>query len=343
MLNGSFMFNLDALPVKFGPLRVIVNEDNPEKVSHTILKSELNVAMRDLNEIIWRKGGFRFKHVSTNSQALVYTYHCSQDLARAKPYQSEVEPEKRREGKRMERFPCQSKLTMRVCVVTRTLFLTIRHMWHPPYEEVQVPPEVRDLISSRASTNNVSEILREIRNLPEARSVTRHQVYYLWKKAKGGTWAQQSDESVSTTALLPEDSNCQDSYAFSAGDVRDLSPYAPGIPQAEYVPRAEFDYAAARSQQPEDNPGPEVMSETEQDTNDDRPFEVRYAEFKDGLQKAMSILDEQAKKQNWKFVKEVMKTYESLFILAKELQHHQRYGTDPKTYNYNHPAMKYVQ
>lgn len=342
MLNGSFMFNLDALPVKFGPLRVIVNENNPENVTHTILKSELNVAMRDLNEIIWREGGFRFKHASTNSQALVYTYHCSQDLARAKPYQPEVEPEKRREGKRMERFQCQSKLTMRVCVVTRTLFLTIRHMWHPPYEDIQVPQEVRDLISCRAPTSNVSEILREIRNIPKARSVTRHQVYYLWKKAKGG-WAQNSDEST----LLPEDSRCEDSYVFSAGDANEMSPYVPDISQPESAPPTESEVHRPAPGQPSEHQreeqGPGVASETEQDENDDRQLDVRAAELIEDLQGAIEMLREQAKKKNWKFVKEFMKVHESLFLLGKESQHYRRYGTDQITYDYRHPAMKYVQ
>ena len=60
-------------------------------------RSELNVAMRELSEIIWKEGGFRFKHMRTN-QNFAYTYHYSQDLMHTRSYQSTVEAEKQRDG-----------------------------------------------------------------------------------------------------------------------------------------------------------------------------------------------------------------------------------------------------
>jgi hypothetical protein len=77
------------------------------------------------------------------------------------------------------------------------------------------------------SSKTPSEIYREIRDIPEAKSVTRHQVYYLWQKANAEIWQRHSDPFVSATMLLSEDSNYQNHYAvFTAGNVRALGFFA---------------------------------------------------------------------------------------------------------------------
>ena len=137
--------------------------------------------MRDLSEIIRKQGGFRFKHTGKTPQSLTYKYNCTQDVAHAQSHQSAAE--KQRGGRRMTRFPCQSKLNIRPCLQSRTLSLSIHHKWHPPYEDIQIAPNVHELIHLRVSNKTPSEIHREIRGIPEGRSVTRHQVYHLWQKA----------------------------------------------------------------------------------------------------------------------------------------------------------------
>jgi hypothetical protein len=134
--------------------------------------------------IIWKEGEFRFRHTGTNFQNFTYKYHCSQDLMHTKSYQSMVEEEKQRDGRRMARSPCENKLNIRPCLQNRTLSLSIHHKWHIPYEDIELSPIVQELIQSRVSTKTPSEIYREIRLIPEAKPVTRHQVYYLWQKAK---------------------------------------------------------------------------------------------------------------------------------------------------------------
>ena len=62
--------------------------------------------MRDLIEVIWKEGGFRFRHTATNGENCTYQYRCSQDMMHAKIYQSTAEGEKQRDGRRMTRFPC---------------------------------------------------------------------------------------------------------------------------------------------------------------------------------------------------------------------------------------------
>lgn len=65
----------------------------------------MNVAMRDLTEIIWREGGFRFKHTGTNFQSCTYGYNCSQDLVHARSHQQIVELDKQRDGRTHAAIP----------------------------------------------------------------------------------------------------------------------------------------------------------------------------------------------------------------------------------------------
>jgi hypothetical protein len=100
----------------------------------------MNAAMRDLTDFVWKQGGFRFTHTGTNFQSCTYQYHCSQDLMHVKSYRSIVEVEKQRDGRRMTRFPCQSKLNLRPCLQNRTLSLSVHHIWHMSYEDIELSP-----------------------------------------------------------------------------------------------------------------------------------------------------------------------------------------------------------
>ncbi|KAJ5142546.1 uncharacterized protein N7515_001333 [Penicillium bovifimosum] len=200
ILDGTYTFALDALPVNFRSLRVQEN---------AFPRSELNTTMRDLIDIIRDEGGFRFTHLATNGAGSSYTYRCCQDVMSIKKYESTLEPEKRRDGKRMDRVPCESRLRIGPCLQSRTLSLSIHYRWHTPYEDNHVPPIVLELINERGSSKTSSEILRDIRAVPEAKNVTRHQVYYLWKKANAEIRQPDSDPFASATMLLSEDSNSQ--------------------------------------------------------------------------------------------------------------------------------------
>ncbi|KAK9443862.1 ATP-dependent DNA helicase PIF1, partial [Metarhizium brunneum] len=229
VLNENYVFDLDSLPVKFGSQRALrlTNHDGDDTARGTLLRTELNTAMHDVSVIIWKEGGFRFRHTGTNFQSLSYQYHCSQDSMRVKSYQSRVEEEKQRDGRRMTRFPCQSKLTMRPCLQNRTLSISIHHPWHIPYEDIELSPVVQELINSLVSTKTPSEIYREIRQIPEGKSVTRHQVYYLWQKANAEIWQRDPDPFISATKLLSENNGYRDHHSiFTAGNLRALAFFA---------------------------------------------------------------------------------------------------------------------
>ncbi|KAJ6093841.1 hypothetical protein N7499_003172 [Penicillium canescens] len=105
--------------------------------------------------------------------------------------------------------------------------LSIHHQWHAPYEDIELSPVVQDLINSLVSTKTPSEIYREIRQIPEGKPVTRHQVYYLWQKANAEIWQRDLDPFISATMLLSENSHYRDHHGiFTAGNLRALGFFA---------------------------------------------------------------------------------------------------------------------
>jgi hypothetical protein len=81
---------------------------------------------------------------------------------------------------------------MRLCLQNQTLSISIHHEWYIPYEDIQLSPMVQELINSRVSSKTPSEIYRELRDIPEGKLVTRHQVYYIWQKANAEIWQRDS-------------------------------------------------------------------------------------------------------------------------------------------------------
>ncbi|KAF5137854.1 hypothetical protein E5D57_001633 [Metarhizium anisopliae] len=116
---------------------------------------------------------------------------------------------------------------MRPCFQNRTLSLSIHHQWHTPYEDIELSLVVQELINSLVSTKTPSEIYREIRQIPEGKPVTRHQVYYLWQKANAEIWQRDPDPFISATTLLSESSRYRDHHSiFTAGNLRALAFFA---------------------------------------------------------------------------------------------------------------------
>ena len=99
-LEIDCVFNLDDLPVSF-PSNLPTKED--EKFD----RFPLNHAIKQIVELIWERGGFRFRHQSThwNSDPPLFGYVCSQDVDRAQASISKGE----RDAWRMERYSCREQ------------------------------------------------------------------------------------------------------------------------------------------------------------------------------------------------------------------------------------------
>lgn len=212
-MDVNYTFNLDNLPVHFGAKLLTLDNGLPSR-------EPLNEAMKKLSEIIWKKGGFRFAHTKTKSQtSLVYEYHCAQDS------QHEETPKSigRRDVHRMERFHCKSKLRMRVSLESRIMSLTMYHIHHSPYTEVQLCPDVIRFLEPRISVSTPGEIFRDLMaaNIPGSAMATQSQIYYQWQQANSRTWRRDQDQFTSAMCLLKEGHHQHREYI--SGNMRGLA------------------------------------------------------------------------------------------------------------------------
>lgn len=133
-LNLRRTFNLDQLPASF-PNKAGITESGER------CDSRINDASSVLTRMIWDVSGFRWiKARSAGSILQKHEYCCSQDSAHEKPSRSR----QIRNTPRMERFPCQSKLTFCVGIHDRSLCLAMRHNHHATYtKRYKVPRATR--------------------------------------------------------------------------------------------------------------------------------------------------------------------------------------------------------
>jgi hypothetical protein len=78
---------------------------------------------------------------------------------------------------------------MRVSLQDRALSLCMYHVYHRPYQDLQLSPAVIEFIDTRVMNWTPSELYRGLlaSSLPGTQSVTRHQVYYRWLAANETT------------------------------------------------------------------------------------------------------------------------------------------------------------
>ena len=212
-LNLSCVFSLDSLPVGFG-------SSLSESQAGSEHRTQLNKAINELSELIWKKGGFRFWHRRTNNGR--YIFYCSQDKDRARKTASRG----LRDVPRMERFSCGGQLTFTPSFVDRTLAITLRHTHHEPYDNHELSDAVLEFIGTYKSCYQPAEIFRNIQAArPEGwKSVTLHQVYYQWHLANSKNWRRHSDSFLSAQILLSERSNVH-SASYVSSNVRGLDFY----------------------------------------------------------------------------------------------------------------------
>ena len=161
------------MPVKFGPSL----SESPAGSDDQ--RSQLNNAIHELSNAIWRKGGFRFWHRRTNGTPLRYTFFCSQDKDRVRQKESKG----LRDRLQMKRFSCDSCLVFTPSLLNRTLAITLRHAYHKPYENDEISEAVLEFIRNGHRYTTPTEIFRDIQALRIEgwESVTSHQVYYQWR------------------------------------------------------------------------------------------------------------------------------------------------------------------
>lgn len=186
---------MDELPVGFG-LQPKKTEDG------TFDKSEVNEAMGYLGELIWLNGGFRFRQRSTSAQSLTYYFKCAQD----EDFLNQTLSRKERDRKQMDRFTCRSKLTIKPSFDDRTLTLSMTHVYHSPYSDIHLSPEIQAFVESHSRFQSPSELYQNIQDLrvPGFDSAAQSQIYYLWQKVSLKEWKRHENQLESAKLLIKE-------------------------------------------------------------------------------------------------------------------------------------------
>jgi hypothetical protein len=182
----------------------------------------MNNAIRQLAEIIWKKGGFRFWHRRTNWIDRAYIYFCTQDEDNAQ----ESVAQGVRDTPRIIRFQCNSRLTFRPSLVDRTLNVNLQHTYYTPYSDRQLSPEVVEFIQARIAVATPAEIYRDIQaSRPLGwQSAAPYQMYYLWQQSNSSIWRRDQDPLVSAQILLSEHREYT-SPVYSVGNLRAIAFY----------------------------------------------------------------------------------------------------------------------
>ncbi|KAN0069280.1 hypothetical protein V8E54_012295 [Elaphomyces granulatus] len=152
-LEIDCIFNLDNLPISFSS-NLLTKEDGK------LDRSSLNHAIKQIVELIWESGGFRFRHQWThwNSDPPLFGYVCSQDVDRA---QASISKGKR-DASRMERYLCKSKLTLKPSSNDRTLAISLRHTYHAPYDNRQLSSDVLEFVKERCAHSTPADVYRDL-------------------------------------------------------------------------------------------------------------------------------------------------------------------------------------
>ena len=186
----------------------------------------LNNAIRDLVELIWEKGGFRFWHRRTNtnnSNAFNYYYYCSQNQQKSQKSKGE--------GMRlvptMNRFKCDGEMVLKPFLNSRVLRLKMVHSYHTPYINIELNPAIQNFIDARIADSTPSIIARDLAasGLQGIERVAQHQVYYRWQQKNASYWQRDADQFLSAITLLTEPSSktlC-DHEVFNSGNLRALA------------------------------------------------------------------------------------------------------------------------
>lgn len=216
-------YDSNALPVQFPrfPSRVTGYEEYRRVVLD---------AVKQLIDQLLRYTGHRFWHAQSSSgenlSLLHYSYYCCQDDDHPA---TRSDSRGQRDREQMERYKCQSRLTVSYNRVSQLVKLHFSHSMHPPYEDTRLTSEIKQFIDDRIFRSTPAEIVRDARDssLPGSDTVARHQVYYRWVQANASVWRRDADPSESARLLL-EDINTSHRILYS-GNVRGIAIYIPAL------------------------------------------------------------------------------------------------------------------
>ena len=79
---------------------------------------------------------------------------------------------------------------MRVYLEGRILLLTIKHLHHAPYANIDLDATIQDFVDTRIAESTTSQIYRHsmASDIPGTTSITQNKVYYWWQQGNASNW-----------------------------------------------------------------------------------------------------------------------------------------------------------
>lgn len=129
----------------------------------------------------------------------------------------------------MDRFHCNNLLLLEPCLERRTLSLSIYHMHHSVYFDIQLSPAALEFVSQRVSAFTPAEIYHDLQasDLPrqEKQRITESQIYYQCQRENAKLWRHDDDQLKSAILLLDETSEKYGRTFYTVGNMHGLAIY----------------------------------------------------------------------------------------------------------------------
>jgi hypothetical protein len=143
-------------------------------------------------------------------------FNCSQDVAHKRVKKSTKEDVKHRDNLGMDRFPCDSKLNVRVVHTPGYIAIEVHiehHHRHETYFDIQMPAEAIVTIRENVWTTPAIIATHVRAKFP---NVTTSQIRNVWKKFNENLWHRDIDQAKSARILLGEFPDDVDMFEFEA-------------------------------------------------------------------------------------------------------------------------------
>ena len=168
----------------------------------------------------------KVRHFKRSEQKYYYFYVCCQDKVKAVQTVSRG----KRDRRRMERYPCQSNLDLKLDLLARRLHVVLQHNYHPEYNDIRLSPQALEYVNTHCADHTPAEIFNNIQSseIPGGGNIAQHQVYYHWQRANSSILRRDPNQFVSATKLLAEYESKHWHVIYKAGNLRGLAFYIRG-------------------------------------------------------------------------------------------------------------------
>lgn len=106
----------------------------------------------------------------------------------------------------MNRFGCKDRLILKPCLRDRTLNIKTRYLYHTPYTDFHLSPQILNFIYVRVATQTPPEIYQNLQasSIPDVERIIQSQILYQLHQLIKKNWRRNDNQFLSVVNLLEE-------------------------------------------------------------------------------------------------------------------------------------------